>query len=111
MPVFTDAYPNAGAAGPCLVLPNGEQSWSTPSPEVALYSLTDPDFLFLHSRRLDCNNQSSLDPADATGIEPVVEAFIKGLACWTRSFSNMTTTLLWVYRLVLTGLIFLGGAL
>jgi len=83
MLVFMDAYPGANAAGLCLVLPNSEPDqacrWSSHSTEVAFHCRTDPGFLFPRSRRLGYNNWSYLDPANATGIESVVEVFMRGL--------------------------------
>lgn len=80
---FMDTHPDARAAGPHLVLPNGELDracrWSSSSPEVAFHRLADLGFLLPRSRRLGCNNLSDLDPANATGIESVVEAFMRGL--------------------------------
>jgi len=80
MLAFMDAHPKAGAAGPRLVLPNGELDRacrrSFPSPEVSFYRLTGLSFLFPRSPRFGRYNLTFLDPAISTEVDSVVGAFM-----------------------------------
>jgi GT2 family glycosyltransferase len=77
---FMNAHPDAGAAGPRLVLSNGELDRacrrSFPTPEVAFYRLTRLSLLFPRSRRFGRYNLSYLDPAETTEVDSVVGAFM-----------------------------------
>jgi N-acetylglucosaminyl-diphospho-decaprenol L-rhamnosyltransferase len=80
MLAFMEAHPEAGAAGPRLVLPNGELDRacrrSFPTPEVAFYRLIGLSFLFPRSRRFGRYNLGYLDPSETTEVDSVVGAFM-----------------------------------
>jgi len=80
MLAFMDAHPEAGAAGPRLVLPNGQLDRacrrSFPTPEVALYRLTGLSFLFPRSPRFGRYNLSFRDPDETIEVDSVVGAFM-----------------------------------
>jgi len=80
MLAFMDARPDAGAAGPRLVLPNGELDRacrrSFPTPEIAFYRLTGLSFLFPRSRRFGRYNMSYLEADETTEVDSVVGAFM-----------------------------------
>ena len=80
MLAFMEAHPEAGAAGPRLVLPNGELDRacrrSFPTPAIACFRLTGLSFLFPRSERFGRYNLSYLDPAVTTEVDSVVGAFM-----------------------------------
>jgi GT2 family glycosyltransferase len=80
MLAFMDAHPEAGAAGPRLVLADGSLDWacrrSFPSPEVSAYRLTGLSRLFPRSPRFGRYNMTYLDPNETTEVDAVVGAFM-----------------------------------
>jgi GT2 family glycosyltransferase len=80
MIAFMDANPEAGAAGPKLVLPDGRLDLacrrSFPSPEVIAYRITFLSKLFPRSRRFGRYNLTFLDPDELTEVDSVVGAFM-----------------------------------
>lgn len=80
MLAFMDAHPQTGAAGPKLVLPNGQLDLacrrSFPTPEVIFYRITLLGKLFPHSRRFGRYNLTYLDPDVLAEVDSVVGAFM-----------------------------------
>ena len=80
MAAFMDAHPDAGAAGPRLVLQDGSLDLacrrSFPSPEVSFYRLSGLSRLFPRSRRFGKYNLTCLDPDLTTEVDAVVGAFM-----------------------------------
>ncbi len=80
MLAFMDAHPEAGAAGPKLVLPNGELDLacrrSFPTPEVIFYRVSQLGRLFPRSRRFGRYNLTYLDPDELCEVDSVVGAFM-----------------------------------
>lgn len=77
---FMDEHPDAGAAGPKLVLPDRSLDLacrrSLPTPEVCVYKLMGLSRLFPHSRRFGRYNLTYLDPDRVTQVGSVVGAFM-----------------------------------
>ncbi len=110
MLAFMDAHPEAGAAGPRLVLPDGQLDRacrrSFPTPEIACYRLTGLSFLFPRSRRFGRYNLSYLDPAETTEVDSVVGAFmmvrgeaVEQVGLLDESFFMYGEDLDWAYRI------------
>lgn len=80
MVAFMESHPEAGAAGPKLVLPDGRLDRaarrSFPSPEVAFYRLFGLSALFPRSRRFGRYNLTYLDPDATTEVDSVCGAFM-----------------------------------
>ncbi len=80
MVAHLDAHPEAGVAGPRLVLPDGRLDLacrrSFPTPEVAFFRLTGLSLLFPHSRLFGRYNLTYLDPGQETVVDSVVGAFM-----------------------------------
>jgi GT2 family glycosyltransferase len=77
---FMADHPDAGAAGPKLVLPDGSLDLacrrSFPTPEVAFYRFTGLSRLFPRSRRFGRYNLTCLDPDQVSEVDSVVGAFM-----------------------------------
>ncbi len=77
---FMIAHPDAGIAGPKLVLPDGSLDLacrrSFPTPEVSFYRLTGLSRLFPRSRRFGRYNLTYLDPDQVAEVDSVVGAFM-----------------------------------
>ena len=77
---FMAEHPDAGIAGPKLVLPDGSLDLacrrSFPTPEVAVYRLAGLSRLFPRSRRFGRYNLTYLDPDLVTEVDSVVGAFM-----------------------------------
>ncbi len=77
---FMTAHPDAGIAGPKLVLPDGSLDLacrrSFPTPEVSFYRLTGLSRLFPRSRRFGRYNLTYLDPDQVAEVDSVVGAFM-----------------------------------
>ena len=77
---FMAGHPEAGIAGPKLVLPDGSLDLacrrSFPTPEVSLYRLTGLSRLFPRSRRFGRYNLTYLDPDQVAEVDSVVGAFM-----------------------------------
>jgi GT2 family glycosyltransferase len=80
MVAYLDARPQAGIAGPKLVLPSGELDLacrrSFPTPEVSFYRLTGLSKLFPKSRLFGRYNLTYLSPDVETEVDSVVGAFM-----------------------------------
>ena len=80
MVAFMESHPEAGAAGPKLVLADGSLDLACrrgfPTPEVAFYRLTGLSQLFPRSRRFGRYNLTFLDPDDVVEVDSVVGAFM-----------------------------------
>ncbi len=80
MLAFMDEHPDAGVAGPKLVLLDGSLDLacrrSFPTPEVSLYRLTKLSQLFPNSRRFGRYNLTYLDPDQVAEVDAVVGAFM-----------------------------------
>ncbi len=114
MLAFMDAHHEAGAAGPRLVLPDGQLDRacrrSFPTPEIACYRLTGLSFLFPQSRRFGRYNLSYLDPAETTEVDSVVGAFmmvrgkaVEQVGLLDESFFMYGEDLDWAYRIKQAG--------
>lgn len=110
MLAFMDAHPEAGAAGPRLVLSDGQLDRacrrSFPTPEVAFYRMTCLSFLFPGSQRFGRYNLSYLDPAETTEVDSVVGAFmmvrgkvIQQVGLLDEGFFMYGEDLDWAYRI------------
>lgn len=77
---FMAEHPEAGIAGPKLVLPDGSLDLacrrSFPTPEVSFYRMTGLSRLFPRSRRFGRYNLTYLDPDQVTEVDSVVGAFM-----------------------------------
>jgi len=77
---FVAERPDAGIAGPKLVLPDGSLDLacrrSFPAPEVSFYRLVGLSRLFPRSRRFGRYNLTYLDPDQVTEVDSVVGAFM-----------------------------------
>jgi N-acetylglucosaminyl-diphospho-decaprenol L-rhamnosyltransferase len=80
MVAFMDARPEAGAAGPKLVRPDGALDWacrrSFPTPEVSFYRFFGLSKLFPSSPRFGRYNLTYLDPDQLTEVDSVNGAFM-----------------------------------
>lgn len=80
MVAFMEAHPEAGVAGPQLVMADGRMDLacrrSFPSPEVAFYRLVGLAHLFPRSRRFARYNMTYLDPEQTTEVDAVSGAFM-----------------------------------
>ncbi len=80
MLAFMEAHPEAAAAGPKLVRPDGSLDLacrrSFPSPEVALYRMLGLSRRFPQSRRFARYNLTYLDPDQMAEVDSVVGAFM-----------------------------------
>jgi GT2 family glycosyltransferase len=80
MLAFMEAHPDAGAAGPRLVRPDGSLDKacrrSFPSPENALYRLSGLSRLFPHHPRFGRYNLEYLDPDELAEVDSLVGAFM-----------------------------------
>jgi len=80
MLVFMDAHPDAGAAGPRLVLDDGSLDRacrrSFPTPTVSFYRLAGLSRLFPKSRRFGRYNLTYLSPDESVEVDSVVGAFM-----------------------------------
>jgi N-acetylglucosaminyl-diphospho-decaprenol L-rhamnosyltransferase len=80
MMAFMDSHPDAGAAGPKLVLVNGDLDLacrrSFPTPEVIFYRVVQLGKLFPKSRRFGRYNLTYLDPDSLHEVDSVVGAFM-----------------------------------
>ncbi len=114
MVAFMDAHPQAGIAGPKIILPSGQLDLacrrSFPSPEVAFYRLTGLAHLFPRSRRFGRYNLTYLDPNQQAEVDAVVGAFmlvrreaITQVGLLDEDFFMYGEDLDWAYRIKQTG--------
>ncbi|MCL4459989.1 MAG: glycosyltransferase family 2 protein [Chloroflexi bacterium] len=77
---FMDSHPDAGAAGPQLIRPDGSLDLacrrSFPTPAVSFYRMLGLSKLFPRSRRFARYNLTYLDPDDVAEVDSVVGAFM-----------------------------------
>jgi N-acetylglucosaminyl-diphospho-decaprenol L-rhamnosyltransferase len=110
MIAFMDAHPDAGVAGPRLVLQDGSLDKacrrSFPSPQISLYRLTGLSSLFPKSPRFGRYNMTHLDPDVTTEVDSVVGAFmlvrseaIEQAGLLDESFFMYGEDLDWAYRI------------
>lgn len=80
MLAFMEAHPEAGAAGPKLVMADGKLDLacrrSFPSPELAIYHVLGLDARFPQSKRFARYNLTYLDENQMTEVDSVVGAFM-----------------------------------
>jgi hypothetical protein len=80
MLAFMKAHPEAGAAGPRLVRPDGSLDLACrrafPTPEVSFYRMVGLSKLFPHSRRFGRYNMTFVDPDELIEVDSVVGAFM-----------------------------------
>ena len=111
---FMEAYPEAGVAGPRLVLADGSLDLacrrSFPSPEVSFYRMVGLSKLFPKSRRFGRYNLTYLDPDEVTEVDSVVGAFmlvraeaLKQVGLLDESFFMYGEDLDWAYRIKKAG--------
>ncbi len=80
MLAFMQAHPQAGVAGPKLVLPDGRLDLacrrSFPTPEISFYRMVGLSRLFPRSRRFGRYNMTFVDPDELIEVDSVVGAFM-----------------------------------
>jgi len=111
---FMEARPEAGVAGPRLVLADGSLDLacrrSFPSPEVSFYRMVGLSKLFPRSRRFGRYNLTYLDPDELAEVDSVVGAFmlvraeaLKQVGLLDESFFMYGEDLDWAYRIKKAG--------
>ncbi len=111
---FMAEHPDAGIAGPKLVLLDGSLDLacrrSFPTPEVAFYRLVGLSRLFPRSRRFGRYNLTYLDPDQAAEVDSVVGAFmlvraeaIAQVGLMDGQFFMYGEDLDWAYRIKMAG--------
>lgn len=114
MLAFMDAHPEAGVAGPRLVLRDGSLDLacrrSFPSPEVSLYRFAGLSRLFPRSRRFGRYNLTYLDEHQVAEVDSVVGAFmlvrreaIRAAGLMDEEFFMYGEDLDWAYRIKAAG--------
>jgi N-acetylglucosaminyl-diphospho-decaprenol L-rhamnosyltransferase len=107
---FLEKHPEAGVAGPRLVLADGNLDLacrrSFPSPEVSFYRMVGLSKLFPKSRRFGRYNLTYLDPDEVTEVDSVMGAFmlvraeaLKQVGLLDESFFMYGEDLDWAYRI------------
>ena len=110
MLAFMEQHPEAGAAGPKLVLENGQLDpacrRSFPTPEASFYRLFGLGRLFPRHPRFGRYNLSYLDPDQTTEVDSVVGAFmlvrreaIQQVGLLDEAFFMYGEDLDWAYRM------------
>jgi len=111
---FMEEHPNAGVAGPKLVLEDGSLDLacrrSFPTPQVAVYRMLGLSRLFPHHPRFGRYNLTYLDPDQVAEVDSVVGAFmlvrcdaIQGVGLLDEDFFMYGEDLDWAYRITQTG--------
>jgi GT2 family glycosyltransferase len=107
---FMADHPDAGAAGPKLVRPDGSLDLacrrSFPTPEISFHKMIGLSRLFPRSRRFGRYNLTYLDPNQITEVDSVVGAFmlvrgeaIQQAGLMDESFFMYGEDLDWAYRI------------
>jgi GT2 family glycosyltransferase len=107
---FMTDRPDAGAAGPKLVRPDGSLDLacrrSFPTPKISFYRMIGLSRLFPRSRRFGRYNLTYLDPNQVTEVDSVVGAFmlvrgdaIRQVGLMDESFFMYGEDLDWAYRI------------
>ena len=107
---FMETHPEAGVAGPRLVLADGSLDLacrrSFPSPAVSFYRMVGLSKLFPRSRRFGRYNLTYLDPDEVAEVDSVVGAFmlvraeaLKQVGLLDESFFMYGEDLDWAYRI------------
>jgi N-acetylglucosaminyl-diphospho-decaprenol L-rhamnosyltransferase len=111
---FMEAHPEAGVAGPRLVLADGSLDLacrrSFPSPEISFYRMAGLSKLFPKSRRFGRYNLTYLDPDELAEVDSVVGAFmlvraeaLRQVGLLDESFFMYGEDLDWAYRIKKAG--------
>jgi N-acetylglucosaminyl-diphospho-decaprenol L-rhamnosyltransferase len=111
---FMEAHPDAGVAGPRLVLQDGSLDLACrrgfPTPAVSFYHLMGLSKLFPKSRRFGRYNMTYLDPAETAEVDSVVGAFmlvrneaIQHAGLLDEDFFMYGEDLDWAYRIKAAG--------
>ena len=114
MLAFMEEHPEAGAAGPRLVRPNGELDLacrrSFPTPANSFYKIFGLSKLFPHSPRFARYNLTFMDPDQTIEVDSVVGAFmlvrgeaIRQVGLLDESFFMYGEDLDWAYRMKAAG--------
>ena len=107
---FMETHPEAGVAGPRLVLADGSLDLacrrSFPSPAVSFYRMVGLSKLFPRSRRFGRYNLTYLDPDEVAEVDSVVGAFmlvraeaLKQVGLLDENFFMYGEDLDWAYRI------------
>ena len=114
MVAYMDADERIGAAGPKLVMLDGQLDMacrrSFPTPEISFYRMVGLSSLFPHSRRFGRYNMTFLDPDIETEVDSVVGAFmmvrraaIQRVGLFDDVFFMYGEDLDWAYRIKQAG--------
>ena len=114
MVAFLEAHPEAGAAGPQLLMADGQIDLagrrSFPTPAVAFYRLFGLATLFPHSRRFGRYNLTYLDPAETAEVDAISGAFmlvrgevVEAVGLLDEAFFFYGEDLDWAYRIKARG--------
>ena len=111
---FMEKHPEAGVAGPKLVLPDGRLDLacrrSFPTPQISFYRMVGLSKLFPQHPRFGRYNLTYLDPDQVTEVDSVVGAFmlvrreaIQQVGLLDESFFMYGEDLDWAYRITQAG--------
>nr|WP_290668629.1 glycosyltransferase family 2 protein [Ardenticatena sp.] len=114
MVAFMDAHPDAGAAGPKILRPDGSLDRacrrSFPTPEVSFWRMTGLSFLFPQSKRFGRYNLTYISPDETIEVDSVVGAFmmvrreaVRDAGLLDEQFFMYGEDLDWAYRIKQAG--------